>query len=84
LAIEVILEFNPQEKCAILNRQAFSGRLTFGIVTGALAVDCIRMDEYVMKSELPAGLVRIIERATHPNQSGPYLREQRRRNAEAA
>jgi two-component system OmpR family response regulator len=38
------------------------------------------VDEYVMKSELPEGLVRIIERATHPRRhaaqysSVPYLR----------
>jgi DNA-binding NtrC family response regulator len=29
------------------------------------------VDEYVMKSELPDGLVRIIERATRPKKSGP-------------
>jgi two-component system OmpR family response regulator len=30
------------------------------------------VDEYVMKSELPKGLVRIIERATHPHRHAPH------------
>jgi CheY-like chemotaxis protein len=30
------------------------------------------VDEYVMKSELPEGLVRIIERATHPRRHAPH------------
>ncbi len=30
------------------------------------------VDEYVMKSELPKGLVRIIERATHPHWHAPH------------
>jgi CheY-like chemotaxis protein len=33
------------------------------------------VDEYVMKSELPDGLVRIIERATHRASSHPNLGE---------
>ena len=34
------------------------------------------VDEYVMKSEFPGGLVRIIERAMHPSRPAPYSREQ--------
>ncbi len=34
------------------------------------------VDEYVMKSELPGGLVRTIERATRPYRLAPYSREQ--------
>jgi CheY-like chemotaxis protein len=34
------------------------------------------VDEYVMKSEFPGGLVRIIERAMHPYRPAPYSREQ--------
>ncbi len=33
------------------------------------------VDEYVMKSELPEGLVRIIERARHPHRPAPRSRE---------
>ena len=34
------------------------------------------VDEYVMKSEFPGGLVRIIERAMNPYRPAPYSREQ--------
>lgn len=34
------------------------------------------VDEYVMKSEFPGELVRIIERAMHPYRPAPYSREQ--------
>ena len=34
------------------------------------------VDEYVMKSEFPGGLVRIIEGAMHPYRPAPYFREQ--------
>ena len=34
------------------------------------------VDEYVMKSEFPGGLVRIIERAMHPYRPAPHSREQ--------
>ena len=34
------------------------------------------VDEYVMKSEFPGGLVRIIERAMHSYRPAPYSREQ--------
>ncbi len=33
------------------------------------------VDEYLMKSEFPGGLVRIIERAMHPYRPAPYSRE---------
>jgi|HubBroStandDraft_4_1064222.scaffolds.fasta_scaffold130652_2 CheY-like chemotaxis protein len=35
------------------------------------------VDEYVMKSELPEGLVRIIERATHPYRHAPHYSGER-------
>jgi two-component system response regulator FlrC len=43
------------------------------------------VDEYVMKSELPEGLVRIIERATHPYRHAPDYASERnlRRGATA-
>ena len=42
------------------------------------------VDEYVMKSELPGGLVRTIERATHPYRLAPHSRERYPRNGAAA
>jgi|ERR1019366_3222624 CheY-like chemotaxis protein len=41
------------------------------------------VDEYVMKSELPEGLVRIIERATHPNKFAPRPNERSQRSMAA-
>jgi two-component SAPR family response regulator len=35
------------------------------------------VDEYVMKSELPEGLMRIIERATHPYWPAPHYSSER-------
>ena len=42
------------------------------------------VDEYVMKSELPERLVRIIERATRPPRLAPRSRERRQRSGAAA
>ena len=42
------------------------------------------VDEYVMKSELPEGLVRIVERATHPYRLAPQSREMYQRSGAAA
>jgi CheY-like chemotaxis protein len=42
------------------------------------------VDEYVMKSELPERLVRIIERATHPYGLAPRSNEQYQRSRAAA
>jgi two-component SAPR family response regulator len=42
------------------------------------------VDEYVMKSELPEGLVRIIERARHPYMPGPRSRERCQHSGAAA
>ena len=42
------------------------------------------VDEYVMKSELPEGLVRIIERETHPYRLAPRPDERHRRSGPAA
>jgi CheY-like chemotaxis protein len=42
------------------------------------------VDEYVMMSELPGGLVRIIERATHPYRLAPHSRERYQHSGAAA
>jgi len=42
------------------------------------------VDEYVMKSELPEGLVRIIERATHPYRHAPHYSSERNQRRGAA
>ncbi len=42
------------------------------------------VDEYVMKSELPEGLVRIIERETHPHRLAPRSNERCERSGAAA
>ena len=42
------------------------------------------VDEYVMRSELPEGLVRIIERATQPHRLAPHSDQRYRRSEEAA
>jgi hypothetical protein len=42
------------------------------------------VDEYVMKSELPEGLVRIIERATHPDRPAPHYSSERYLRGRAA
>jgi CheY-like chemotaxis protein len=41
------------------------------------------VDEHVMKSELPEGLVRIIERATHSNRFAPRPNERSQRSMAA-
>ncbi len=42
------------------------------------------VDEYVMRSELPDGLVRIMERAMHPNKPAPRSSARDKRSAAAA
>jgi CheY-like chemotaxis protein len=42
------------------------------------------VDDYVMRSELPEGLVRIIERATHPGRRAPLSGERYLRGGAAA
>jgi DNA-binding NtrC family response regulator len=42
------------------------------------------VDEYVMKSELPDGLVRVVERTTQPPKLAPYPDEPRKASAAAA
>jgi CheY-like chemotaxis protein len=42
------------------------------------------VDEHVMKSELPEGLVRILERATHPSRLAPRSIERCKRKGAAA
>jgi CheY-like chemotaxis protein len=42
------------------------------------------VDEYVMKSELPDGLVQIIERVTHSQRRAPHSDQRYQRNGAAA
>jgi CheY-like chemotaxis protein len=42
------------------------------------------VDEYVMKSELPERLVRVIEQATHPPKLAPHSHQRRPRSGIAA
>ncbi|HWY58354.1 MAG TPA: response regulator [Terriglobales bacterium] len=42
------------------------------------------VDDYVMRSELPEGLVRIIERATHPGRRAPLSSKRYPRGGAAA
>jgi two-component system response regulator GlrR len=42
------------------------------------------VDEYVMKSDVPERLVRIIERATQPHRLAPHSDQRYRRSEEAA